>query len=288
MIMSNVELKSVQDAATWVLAQNQKHRGSELHAGARAELLPSPLTRSLATWRGQLMARTMRLMGVEHGILNYAAFRPYAIMEIIRQYVAKIPAKNPVVLDPAAGYGPEHLWLAEELPAVQFIELDHPDVIADKEKRLNRYPIPANLRLIGADLSEQSLDIALGNICPDIVIVIAAYVSTADYMNLLRYLPQIMRPNGWVIAPFPYKPGIDNLFVNRLTFQDLVKVGPVGMVDSEAAIHDIMAEVNYRHTQIFTLSTLARQMGKPIPSNVEIMAVAQIPSLSIDPAALRS
>ena len=261
-----------------LLSVNQNQGASELQSGIRAEYIPSSLTRRLATWKGRAMARTLMLLGVGEQVFNYMAIRPYALMLAIRQCINAIDHPSPVVLDPAAGYGPQYIWLADEMPHVQFIEIDHPDVIQEKESMLAGYSLAPGLQLQAVDLSSQNLATALGDIRPHVITAMAAYMTNQQYIEVLKSLSNVLAPDGWVVAPFPNKQGIDNISRSSLIFKRLAKSNPVGMVDNQDAIYTIMEQAGYRNTQLITLSDVACQMDKPIPADIETFAIAQVPA----------
>ena len=263
-----------------LLSLNQNQSASEIQSGIRAEYIPSPLTRRLANWKGRAMARTLMMLGVSEKIFNYMVIRPYALMTALRQAIEATNHTMPVVIDPAAGFGPQYIWLADEMPDVQFIEIDHPDVIREKEAMLAGYPLASGIELRGVDLASEPLETALGGIRPNVITAMAAYMTKQQFVEVLRYLSSVIAPDGWVIAPFPNKQGIDDLSRNSLIFKRLAKTKPIGMIDSDDVIYTIMEEAGYRNTQLIKLSDVAHQMDKAIPADIETFALAQVPDIS--------
>ena len=260
---------------SWVLGHNQRESGSELFAGARAQLLSSRLTHSLSTLNGRIAARTMLLMAhTDDRVQNYAAFRTYGMMEVTRRVLYQVPSPSPVVLNPVAGYSPAYIWLAEEMPDVYFIDMDSPEVNQYKQTRLSWCSLPENLSFKAADLSVTPLHEALSGLRPDVVVALAAFSTVDDFAHLLRYLRHVMVEGGWVIAPFPYAPGIEHLSRNVTMFQRFAGK-PRGLVHDIEHIHRILDVAGYHNIDVFKMSQLAQDLQMPQPADVEVIAMAQ-------------
>jgi hypothetical protein len=276
MVQTHPSTLSYDLTGAWVLGHNQREGASEMYAGARAQLMPSRLTDSLSTLNGRIAARTMLLIAntLDGKVANYAAFRSEGMMEAVRRVLRRVPTPSPVVVNPQSGYSATSIWLGQELAHVHFIDIDSPEVIADKQKRLIGYTLPDNLLYKGVDLSTTPLHEALRGLRPDIVETIAAFCSPDDFAHLLRYLRHVMVDGGWVIAAFPYAPGIENLSRNLTLFQRFAGK-PRGIVDKLDNIHRIMDVAGYRHVEILKLSEMAEELGKPVPADIEVIAIAQ-------------
>lgn len=61
-----------------LLAKNQQKAsdGATLQAGARAILIPSPITNALSTFTGRIAAQAMLVMGVRQSRMNKGMLRP--------------------------------------------------------------------------------------------------------------------------------------------------------------------------------------------------------------------
>ena len=260
----------------WVLGHTQRESASEMFAGARAQLLPTRLTESLSTLNGRIAARTMLLLAnaPDDKVSNYAAFRSEGVMEATRLVLRRVPTLSPVVVNPHIGYSPASIWLAQEMPHVYFIDIDTPETMRDKQARLSWCTLPENLSMKGVDLSTTPLHEALRGFRPDIVVALGAFCSPDDFAHLLRYLRNVMVDGGWVIAPFPYAPGIENLSRNLTLFQRFAGK-PRGIVENEDYIQRIMDVAGYHHIEILKLSRLAEDLNKPIPADIEVIAIAQ-------------
>ena len=267
------EIVQYADAANWLGHTQKQGGGSTLQAGGRAILIPSKITTALSTLQGRAAARTMLLMGVSKALMNYTAMRPFAMMESIRR---ALPAgvEKPLVVDPAGGYSPQLIWLAEEMPNVEFVEIDLPRVIRDKKRRLSGFHLPPNIRFVEADLSNTMLHEALDGQKPHVVITLAAYLAYDKFTNLLHYLQGILAEGGAVVAPFPYAPGVDDLARNSRLFRRFAGE-PAGIVNSEDEIRGIMTKASFKAVTIYKFSDIAKDLEKPIPADIEIVAIAR-------------
>lgn len=261
---------------SWVLSYNQQqNKGSELQAGIRAEMIDSPLTRALSTFRGRISVRTAKLMffGSIAPILNYSAIRPFAAMQAIRLALQDIGAQGATVVDPAAGYSTAFYWLAEEFPQTQFIEIDTEAVIKDKEHMLRGFTMPENLTLRVGDLSNRSLEEIVTHQI-DVLVGIGAYVSHEQYLNFLSYSESLLNPGGYVVAAFPYLPGIENFQSNKSLFTRLVNT-PKGVIRDVDQLQALFAKSHFDLKHVIQLSDYAAAKNEPIPADVEIFAVAR-------------
>ncbi|MEL6408626.1 MAG: hypothetical protein AAFR81_29935 [Chloroflexota bacterium] len=263
--------------ATVLRINQEQGAGSQLQAGARAELIDSPVTKALSTFGGRIAAQTMQYMfkGRMDGLMNYAAFRPRAMQYVLESLLGEpSEATNKRVLDPAGGYSPVFYWLAQKYNNVSFIEVDIPKVIENKRRMLYPLGIPRNLRLRDGDLSNQHLHEIVTR-RSDIMLTIGAYVTKAKFRELLDYLPHVMKSGAYLVASFPYLPGIDNFQQNSMIFSKIV-TEPRGTIANEKVLHTIFRDTPFDLIESVCLSELAREREMPIPADIEIFAVAKL------------
>ena len=257
----------------WVLGHTQKQSGSAFQSGIRAVVTPSEITQALSTMQGRIMARTMLATGISEKLFTYSGFRPYAANEVIRRVLPENSTEH-IIVDPASGYNPQFYRLAQERPNTQFIEIDRPVTINDKEKRLKAHNIPQNLTFIPADLSETTLDSVLGERKADLIITVAAYVTMTDFEKLLAYLPTVLKDDGIVLTAFPYAQGVENITQTLSLFKRVV-TKPIGIVQHADEVINMFERAGYRDIKIHWLSKLAEEMGKPIPADAELFVTAR-------------
>ncbi|MGJ3239361.1 MAG: hypothetical protein ACFE0Q_11695 [Anaerolineae bacterium] len=271
-----VEPFYIDTSGAWVLGHNQQQgAGSHLQAGARAELIPSPITRALSTFGGRIAAQTMQYMfrGSVEPLLNYVAFRPYALMEAIRFALGEHP-RDKIVLDPASGYSPVYYWLAQQLPHTQFIEMDQEKMIDGKHKALDPFGIAQNLGFHAVDLSTTPLHTVQSNPV-DVMVLLGAYVDHGAYADLLRYVPHLLKQDGYIVSIFPNKEGIENFQENSAIFSRIVSE-PRGAVNDLSEIITLFKESEFKLKRVISLSELADKHHKPVPADVELIAIARL------------
>lgn len=248
--------------------------GSQLQAGIRAEMIDSPITKALRTGLGLMIARTMKILfrGDVKPVLNYAAIRPYAMMEAIRIALGN-NAENKVILDPAGGYSPQFYWLAQEFTEAHFVEVDVHEVIEYKRKALYDFGIPSNLRLRPLDMTRTELHKIQSELV-DVMVVLGAYVTHDEFRKLLLYLEYLVRDPGYLIVPFPYEPGIDNFTQNSFAFSKMIAT-PVGSVKSLSDVEALFEGTAFQLQEVIKLSDFAREQGKAIPADIEVIAIVK-------------
>lgn len=263
---------------TWVLGFNQKQNGSVLQAGTRAVLSDSPLLKALSNSQGRIAAQAMMMMGIDIRLMNYAALRPHAIMEVIRRMMPSLPSGDQsVILDPCTGYGAEYIWLAEEYPHCTFLEMDRPDIIQQKQKRLKAFKLPQNIQLLSADLQDVTLQSALEGRSVDLIALLPTYVSHTQFIETLKYVRQtgILKPGGVVLAPFTYQIGFADFARASQIFKRFASE-PKGTVQTFDQIHEVFATAGYSDTQVFPFTELAVDLGKPTPFDLEVVSVGRL------------
>lgn len=262
----------------WVLGHTQKQGGSVLQSGARAEYIPSRITLALSTLYGRMAARAMGTLNSSHALIHYATLRPYAINEVIKRTLATFKHRA-IVVDPAAGYSPQFIWLAEDLPQHDFIEVDREIVILDKIHRLEDagITIPENFNLLAGDLETQTLPEILYNDSADICMANGTYVETSDFRDLLHYLRfNVLKPQGTVLAALPYEPGVRDLLQQHWMFRRFAGI-PRGIISNIDVAVNMMVDAGYKNIRVYRLTELAKDLKHPIPNEVEIFVTGQTP-----------
>lgn len=259
-----------------LLGFTQEQRGSELQAAARAELIPTPETRALSSRIGRVFAKLARRVGISQELQNYFAFRPFGMMEMLKR---GIPAgcPQPHILDPLGGYTPQMLWLARDLPHARVYEIDLPDVIQDKAKRLRNAKdvvIPPNLTWYGANLYERSLSEVLKGQKMHVIIGMGAFLTPPEYVRLLHYLGENLTPDGAIVGNLPWKPGMTALAESSLLYR--VQVGPLpGATDDLNQVRGMFYEAGFYDVSFTNYVELAQALRQPTPANLELLILAR-------------
>lgn len=270
----------IMSRGAWVLGHTQQQGGSTLQAGARAEYIPSRVTLALSTLYGRMAARAMGTLDSSKALIHYATLRPFAINELFKRLLRTFD--NPAtVVDPAAGYSPLLIWMAQEFPQHNFVELDTETLILDKIHRFHHadVTIPQNLSLLAADLSVQRIKDVMYDDPIDIILANGTYVRTDDFRDLLHYLrTDVLSQQGAVVATFPYEPGIRNLLQQHWMFKRFAGV-PRGIIPKVDVAVQTMRDAGYYQIQVFRLPQLANDLNRPIPNEVEIILTGRVQSL---------
>lgn len=243
-------------------------RGAEILAGLRARLHPSPETEALSRFAGRIVARIITGLIAFGGdaALNYVAFRPAAFEKFISDYIRSHRGDDITIVELAAGFSPRALMMAQNHPDVQFIEIDLPGVIKDKQKRLQsnyEREVPSNLTWKEADLGTQALDEVLDQQQVDVITLegLTAYFKADHITEMVQKARQSLKPGGLCIADMAWQVGMDeeasrsgvNLFARQAgNFLTIVQ-------DADEA-RQIFADAGYTQIDIYETNALAEQL----------------------------
>lgn len=175
--------------------------------------MPTPLTRALSSISGRVMARTISALSGDERLINYTVFRLIGMKALINEALPP-EESQPYVLNPICGYSALLLMLAAEMPHLHAIEIDLPQVIDDKIQRLRRahdYTIPTNIEWFGRHLDDSPLGDILAGRLMDAIVALPAYIKGQEFVDVLKYLRQHLKPGGVIVASFPWRPGYSQL-----------------------------------------------------------------------------
>ncbi|MFN8374765.1 MAG: class I SAM-dependent methyltransferase [Anaerolineae bacterium] len=259
------------------LGRTAGQRGAEIIAGIRAEMMHTPETQALSKLSGRLTAKT--IMALERdGMFNYIPARYEAMTDLALSHA---PFENGLTLvEIAAGFSPRCIHLARRIPEAQVIEVDLPDVVVEKRKRLERQPgirIPANLSWRSADLSQQMLSEVLNQRLVDMVISeeMLLYFSMEDCTHILQQIWRSLKRGGYLVCSIGYRPGIQQAhkaarFFNRQAGNFL------GAVRSTEEAKRLFEQAGYNEVTVHTISAMAADMKLPdVPADIELIVLAR-------------
>ncbi|NWF70140.1 MAG: class I SAM-dependent methyltransferase [Chloroflexi bacterium] len=261
------------------LGRTSGQRGAEIIAGIRAELMRTPETIALSRLGGRLTARTMMALERED-MFNYIPARFEIMTDMALKHTPFDSASTLVEI--AAGFSPRALHLARRIPEANVLEIDLPDVIAEKRKRLEKNPqirIPANLTWRAADLSQQMLSEVLNHKLVDMILAeeMLLYFPLEDCQHILQQISLSLRRGAYLVTSIGFRPGIQQAhkaarFFNRQAGNFL------GVVDQPEEARQLFESSGYVDVQVERISALATKMNlAEVPADVELMVLARRP-----------
>lgn len=197
------------------LGRTSGQRGAEILAGFRAEHIPSPEHNALARWSGRVVARMVMSFLRDNSALNYTLARPIIIDHLLRESVPK-DESNIVIVEIAAGLSPRGLRLAREMPHATVIEVDLPDVIAEKQRRIKRgrdLEIPPNLEWLAGDLATTPLTELMGDRRAHAISAegLVGYLRHPHIITLSKSLRECLHPGGVFITDLGLREGVQQI-----------------------------------------------------------------------------
>ncbi|GAB4515794.1 MAG: hypothetical protein OHK0046_19780 [Anaerolineae bacterium] len=260
-----------------LLGITQEQSGSELQAGARAELLPSPLTNALSSVRGRIVARTMLFLVNEPLLVNFTKARIPVLQAAIKRHLPKDKPQLTMVTV-GVGFSPLGIWLAEENPNLRVIECDLPEVIRKRKARLRRAPdvhLPLNVQEVGIDFRKSSVDRVLAGARADVFDFTGAYFTHAQLENVARYLYMLLDERGFCSCYLPWQPGLDRVREAGRFFRNQVGEFP-GIVGSEDTIQRIFHAAGFQEVNVLYPSVVGRELGLETPIlDAEVIVIAR-------------
>jgi O-methyltransferase involved in polyketide biosynthesis len=263
------------------LGRTSGQRTAEIFAGLRAELLPSPLTAALSRTSGRIAARLlMRLAKPE--LFNFVSIRLNGFTALVQQALPQNTV-DATLVDLAAGFSPRGWQIAQAMPYLQVIEIDLPDVIAEKQKRLrqlSRVHAPLNLSWIAADLSKKSLSEVLGSQQVDVVAAegLLPYFSLPDVTRIARNIYHILKPGGVFMADLGYLTPENTRQASKAIkfFNQQTKTRP-GTVSSQDTARQLFFDAGYQQVALYTMPEIADlfNLQKPAPDVLYFMVASK-------------
>ena len=254
-------------------------RTAEVFAGLRSEMMRTPEANALSNMAGRITARLIMSMGSKKA-LNFVPVRHGSFEGLIKQTLGS-DTKGKVFVEIAAGYSPRGIALANELPDLEVIEIDLPDVIAEKRKRLdrNKIEIPLNITWKEADLGIQPLDEVLEHQQVDVVSAegLMPYFKLDDITRIAHSIWQSLKPGGVFIADLGFTDPKGAQETGRLVkiFGRYTSSAP-GYVTEEETAYRIFRDAGYETVEIYRLEQTATLFNLPQPvSDVLFIMVSQ-------------
>ncbi len=254
-------------------------RTAEVFAGLRSEMMRTPEANALSNMAGRITARLIMAMGSKKA-LNFVPVRHGSFAGLIKQTLGS-DTKGKVFVEIAAGYSPRGITLAKELPDLQVIEIDLPDVIAEKRKRLERggISIPPNITWIAADLGVEPLDAVLEHQQVDVVSAegLMPYFKLEDITRIARSVHQSLKAGGVFIADLGFTDSKGAQETGRLVkiFERYTSSAP-GYVTEEETGYRVFRDAGYETVDLYRIEQTAALFDLPQPvSDVLLIMVSR-------------
>lgn len=243
-------------------------RTAEVFAGLRAELMPMPETVALTRMSGRIVARLMIAL-TSKKVLNFVPVRTNSFAGLIKQALGK-ESDGKVLVEIATGFSPRGITLAKEMPNLHVIEIDLPDVIEEKRKRLEHgnIAIPPNISWKSADLGVQPLADVLGHQPVDVVTAegLMPYLSYPDITRIAKNIYQSLKPGGTFIADLGFTDGQGAQEASRIVqiFRRYTSSTPGAVFDEETA-YRLFRDAGYEEVELYRMPQTAALFNLPQP-----------------------
>jgi O-methyltransferase involved in polyketide biosynthesis len=196
------------------LGRTSGQRGAEIMAGIRAEVTPTPVTIALSRMSGRIAARLMRAIsiGVPPETVNFLSVRSGGITALLKEEIQHIKDQL-LIVELAAGFSPRGVELAQSLPNAEVIEVDLPDVVHEKKKRLQKVQtlkLPTNLQWREADLGVVPLSQVLAGKFANAIAAegLLPYFTPEKIVEIVRNIRRNLKPNGVLVCDLAWKKGV--------------------------------------------------------------------------------
>lgn len=252
------------------LGRTSGQRTAEIFAGLRAELLPSSETIALSQSSGRMIARLMMKLAKPE-LFNFVPVRLGGFTRLIEQALPRDGGAS-LVVDLAAGFSPRGLRLARAFPFVEVIEVDLPDVIEEKQKRLQRIPSfqpPPNLTWQAADLGKTPLSEILNGRLANVVSAegLLPYFSFPEITRIAHQVRYSLQPGGTFLADVGYLTPEGMRQANKVmqVFRRQTRTTP-GTVKDEQAARQLFIDAGYKQIEIYKMPQIAEMFSLPTPA----------------------
>jgi O-methyltransferase involved in polyketide biosynthesis len=255
------------------LGRTPGQRGAEVIAGIRAELTNTPEAIALSRTSGRVFTRLLANMGRNRELLRFIPARMLALTEVVKRSIPK-DKPNLLLVEIAGGFSPRSIHMARMLPDARVIEVDLPDVVEEKQRRLKsgHIEVPPNLSWLTADLGVTNLADVLGGEKADIVCAegLNLYFKPDEIIKMNGFVRQALVKNGLFITEVYYQSKFaearQNPNINSMIAFFLRQAGQIpGLADSEATVDRWFTEAGFGTLKRTSISDVMREIGEPVP-----------------------
>jgi O-methyltransferase involved in polyketide biosynthesis len=270
------------------LGHTPSTRSAELVAGARAILMNTDETIALSKMSGRIVSRFLTDIDRK---LNVMWFFPARMMAIEALTKEQFPEDKVGLLfvDIASGFSPRGLHMALQYPKALVVEVDLPEVVVEKQRRLEKgkIAIPPNLTWIGTDLGKANLSEVLEGRKADLITCegLTLYLTPAENSRLFKQVSSSLKPGGVVMVEIYFKDKLQHLRqnpnVNSVASFVFRMVGSVpGIMPDFATATKIVTEAGLAEVSEHPVAAMMEVMGQPAPLDVISILLANKPAIT--------
>jgi O-methyltransferase involved in polyketide biosynthesis len=270
------------DEDKMALGTTPSTRSAELVAGARAYMLKTEETFALSKMAGRLVSRILSDLDGKTNILWFFPARMMAIEALTKRH---FPEDKPglLLVDVAAGFSPRGLHMAQQYPQAQVIEIDLPDVVTEKKKRLanSKIAIPSNLSWLQADLSKEKLSDVLSGRKANLITSegLSLYLTPKENARFFKHIAGSLAPDGIFMVEIYFNTKLQKLQQNpnvRNVASFIFRmVGSVpGLMANAGVAAQIMSEAGFDQISEHAVVDMMDEIGQPKPLDVISIMVA--------------
>jgi hypothetical protein len=254
------------------------HRGgSELQAGGRALLNPTPMNKALSSVRGRMASKSASVLGFPKHAEHFIGGRVAVMVHLMTSAVNGLDA--PLTADAFAAYSPIGFEIAERLPHGQHLDFADIKTIHDIQRRLGRdktLHIPTNHRFQAVDYREETI----GDHLPrplDAIIGNSTSYSYDENIVVLGHLRELLRPGGTLVSGVLWREGIETVAKSmRFAASQAGMLNYPLLVDDDMTVVTMFRAAGFTEVDVVHMPSLAAMLGLPTPIiELEVFAVAR-------------
>lgn len=244
------------------LGRSSGQRTAEVIAGLRAEQMPSPETAALSTQIGRSFGKIMGNLSFSQQLMRFVSYRTQALSNAARRVLID-HSENALLLEIGAGFSPRGLYLAREFPSVQVLEIDLPEVIHEKQRRLRRahLVIPPNLTFRDADLLTVNLADLLEGRQATVVIAegLSLYLTPQENLHVNRHVRGIVAAHGVFLLDLYPQHALDQIIERSgalMLFFSRQGARFKGVLPDKATAQQWFNEAGYSRLEIYPIAEM--------------------------------
>jgi O-methyltransferase involved in polyketide biosynthesis len=220
--------------------------------------------------------------------LNYILARPATFNYLIHQYIASISPnatpQNATLVEIAAGFSPRGYELALEMPHLQIIEIDLPDVIEEKQQRLAKahIAIPPNIKWYQADLGVRALSDVLSGEKVDIVSAegLNPYFPPESITRIASHIRESLKPRGIYISDVGWQYQQDESSEASLRIFRRNASNFFGVIKTEEEGRQLFVDAGYSDIEVYRPTKVTADMADipRVPQDYSVIFIAHNPA----------